>query len=154
MTTHISWTDETWNPTTGCSKVSAGCKTLGRVVASNGYVLIRVGKDHHLADVRGYAYEHRLVAERMLGRPLKPGEQVHHRNEVKHDNRPENLEVVRNRAHHAVKHRSPNSGNRLPGEDNPIIACACGCGSQLEKFDRWGRPRSFKSGHNVHRRSA
>ncbi len=22
----IEWTDETWNPTTGCAKVSAGCK--------------------------------------------------------------------------------------------------------------------------------
>lgn len=26
MGTIISWTDETWNPTTGCSKVSDGCK--------------------------------------------------------------------------------------------------------------------------------
>ncbi len=25
MTTGIEWTDETWNPVTGCSKVSAGC---------------------------------------------------------------------------------------------------------------------------------
>jgi protein gp37 len=25
MTTNIGWTDETWNPVTGCSKVSAGC---------------------------------------------------------------------------------------------------------------------------------
>lgn len=24
--TRIQWTDETWNPTTGCTKVSAGCK--------------------------------------------------------------------------------------------------------------------------------
>ncbi|MCB0749620.1 MAG: phage Gp37/Gp68 family protein, partial [Ignavibacteriae bacterium] len=24
--TKIEWTDETWNPTTGCTKVSAGCK--------------------------------------------------------------------------------------------------------------------------------
>ena len=24
--THIEWTDETWNPIVGCSKVSAGCK--------------------------------------------------------------------------------------------------------------------------------
>ena len=24
--THISWTDSTWNPTTGCTKVSAGCE--------------------------------------------------------------------------------------------------------------------------------
>lgn len=26
MSTNISWTDETWNPVTGCSKVSSGCK--------------------------------------------------------------------------------------------------------------------------------
>ncbi len=26
MSTNIEWTDETWNPTTGCSKVSQGCK--------------------------------------------------------------------------------------------------------------------------------
>jgi protein gp37 len=26
MSTGISWTDETWNPTTGCSKVSEGCR--------------------------------------------------------------------------------------------------------------------------------
>ncbi len=26
MKTHISWTDSTWNPTTGCTKVSAGCE--------------------------------------------------------------------------------------------------------------------------------
>lgn len=26
MTTGIQWTDETWNPVTGCTKVSAGCK--------------------------------------------------------------------------------------------------------------------------------
>jgi protein gp37 len=26
MSTRISWTDETWNPTTGCSRVSDGCR--------------------------------------------------------------------------------------------------------------------------------
>lgn len=25
MSTHIEWTDETWNPTTGCDRVSPGC---------------------------------------------------------------------------------------------------------------------------------
>ena len=24
-TTKIEWTDKTWNPVTGCSKISAGC---------------------------------------------------------------------------------------------------------------------------------
>jgi len=25
-TSHIEWTEMTWNPVTGCSKISAGCK--------------------------------------------------------------------------------------------------------------------------------
>lgn len=121
----------------------------GRTIASNGYVLIRVGRSHHLADVRGYAYKHRLVAEQVLGRRLQPGEQVHHKNEIKTDNRPENLEVASSIAVHRVMHRTTGVGRRLPGQANAKRACACGCGQQFDSFDSSGRPRRFVTGHNT-----
>lgn len=124
----------------------------GRSLASNGYVLIRVGKDHHLADVRGYAYEHRLVAEQILGRRLLQGEIPHHVNGDKADNRPGNIEVLRSHAHHRAEHRKPGSGLQGPDEENTMVACACGCGNTFWKYDATGRPRDFISGHNAPRR--
>lgn len=63
-----------------------------RTVKRNGYVVIHM-PDHPNADAKGAVLEHRLVMSTALGRPLAAWENVHHRNGVKDDNRPENLEL-------------------------------------------------------------
>jgi hypothetical protein len=57
-----------------------------------GYMMI-FSPEHPRADKGKYVFEHVLVMEQMLGRYLLPGENVHQRNGVKDDNRPENLEL-------------------------------------------------------------
>lgn len=64
----------------------------GGHVTHYGYRLIsRMG--HPNAYPNGKIAEHRWVMSEMLGRPLADGEEVHHRNGNKLDNRPENLEL-------------------------------------------------------------
>jgi hypothetical protein len=63
----------------------------GKFLDKSGYVMLNpVGR------TRKNSYqqpEHRAVMERMLGRKLEAHETVHHKNGIRHDNRPENLEL-------------------------------------------------------------
>ncbi len=116
-------------------------------VHPEGYPQVYVGKGHHLGGKKGVALLHRLAAEAKLGRRLADGEVVHHINGDKTDWRPENLMVFASHAEHNVEHRRVNFDLRMPGEDNPDVACECGCGETFPKFDEAGRPRRYLVGH-------
>ena len=48
---------------------------------------------------------HRVIAEAKLGRKLKPGEVVHHKDGNSRNNAPENLKVFSSQAEHARSHK-------------------------------------------------
>jgi hypothetical protein len=64
----------------------------GRRVSSDGYVVLQ--QPHHPnANKAGSVFEHVVVMSSHIGRPLRAGETVHHRNGIRSDNRIENLEL-------------------------------------------------------------
>lgn len=68
----------------------------------SGYKMIST-KDHPSGNK--YIMEHRLVMEKHLGRYLDKKEVVHHINEIKTDNRIENLKLCTNESEHRKLHK-------------------------------------------------
>ena len=81
------------------------------MVASSGYVKIRVGRAHPLADPNGYAYEHTLIWLSAGNPRPERGQVLKHKNDVKTDSRIENLELLTraelNRRKNAAHEKDP-----------------------------------------------
>lgn len=87
-----------------CSRL---CESLGRIkrpldrqyngkpakADNHGYIMLWE-PTHPNKSLKGWQYEHRLVAEEKVGRYLRSDEQVDHINGIKNDNRPSNLQVL------------------------------------------------------------
>jgi hypothetical protein len=65
---------------------------------------------HPKAMKKGYVAEHRLMGEQIIGRYLLDDEVVHHKNDIKTDNRFENLQVMT-----ISEHMSFHSNNKKRG---------------------------------------
>lgn len=76
---------------------------------------------HPRADRKGYVPRAIIVAELKLGRPLLPGEVVHHDDEDPSNDHPDNLVVLPSQAEHALLH-----GRRRPAERMAAMRAAKG----------------------------
>ena len=85
-------------------KLGKKCPWFTGKSQEKGYITI-FDRTNPMAKTNGYIYEHRLVMSNILGRPLTKDEIVHHKNGVRSDNRPENLELAL-RKFHPDKHKS------------------------------------------------
>lgn len=70
----------------------------GKYLNTDGYIMT-MSKDHPGANKDGYVREHRLVMEGKLGRYLASWEILHHKDENKINNNPENLKLMTNSEH-------------------------------------------------------
>lgn len=73
----------------------------------NGYVLVK-NYEHPNRNSHNDVLEHILIMSKIIGRPLKKSEVVHHINCVRDDNRSENLFLFKNRSEHKKCHGTVN----------------------------------------------
>ncbi len=77
-------------------------------IESQGEYVFVVDRTSSMADKRGRVLAHRWVMSKILGRPLKASEIVHHINGDAKDNKPDNLKLLNaydhKREHHQLQH--------------------------------------------------
>lgn len=106
----------------------------GRKATTRGYV--RVLHKGHPRATSGYVFEHVMVAERALGKPLPAGAVVHHVNGEPGDNRSCNLAVLPDTGYHMALHARLRV-LRLGGD--PFRQWTCSTCQRLLDFAEFGK---------------
>ena len=98
----------------GKHKLSFRCRHCGILQAARTRRNPKLTKTNHgyiklyrpenpMADKRGEVYEHRLIMSEILGRPLEKWEHIHHKDNNRTNNSPDNLELVTSQQNQSMK---------------------------------------------------
>lgn len=107
----------------------------------NGYIIVYI-PDHPKAlksrGYKGWVYEHVLVAEKLMKRPLNKDEHVHHLDLDKSNNHPSNLLVLlasqHTKLHSFLKHGSKTYSKCVEcGADTDYTYCSRGCNEKSKR---------------------
>lgn len=95
-------------------------KRTNKIIIDMGYRCIYF-PEHPLARSNGLVFEHTLVAENMIGRHLHTTEVVHHKDENRSNNDPNNLMVFKTKGDHSRFHNSKNF--KLVVDEEGVYSC-------------------------------
>lgn len=88
------------------------------MAVNEGYIRV-YAPEHESADINGLVYEHQMVAEKKIGRPLKDEEVVHHIDRNRANNSPDNLLIFASNSDHIAFHH----GGDYTIDDEGIAHC-------------------------------
>lgn len=101
------------------------------------------GKYWRVMTMKGNCLEHRVIMERRLGRSLIKSEQVHHRDENKTNNDPDNIELTSQSKHMSLhrknSQRSPEFNYRRDGKWSMKHDVCVDCGTTQWPYINKGR---------------
>lgn len=95
-------------------------------IVKKGEYLYAVVPEHPNANKYGYVLAHRVVMENILGRLLERGEVVHHKDGNKHNNDPDNLQLMTAKEH--CKHHQG-----LKSRTTVTLHCT-NCGKEFKRY--------------------
>ena len=125
-------------------------------IIKKGEYLYAVVREHPNANKHGYVLAHRVIMENILGRLLKKGEVVHHIDGNKHNNNPENLQLMTANEH--CKHHQ-----NLKSRATVTLQCS-NCGKEFTRYKNLVHPGNafcsrrcngtYQRNHNWHIKQA
>jgi hypothetical protein len=92
----------------------------GGTLVDHGYVYVRSPGHHRARGGGGYVKRADLVAEKEIGRPLTHSEVVHHKNRIRDDDSPENLQVLTKVEHDRLHANERAELRRIRRKPRPI----------------------------------